>query len=222
MAAKDLDEIYWLWSFFARLKKKPNLVVTVQKEMFGRHYFFDKMTKIELQPLRPGQMLEAYRLRFKVTDPFTEEALLMLGKISRGIFRRFLRYITLTLDQWEALGDKQKPISPEIVKKAIDAERIAEDMEPEMQELFPKQNELRLEATRILLHLGELGPTEQNRLAQELDIKPYTMSRILTRLELYHYVGRKRSGNDKIVALDGSLEKEAPASPEATGEPNVH
>ena len=209
LASKDLDEIYWLWNHLTVSPRKPNLIVTIQKEMFGRHYFFDKMTKIELQPLRPEQMLEAYKLRFKATRPFTEDALLLLAKMSRGIFRRFLRYITLTLDKWEAQGESQRPISIEIVKKAITAERMAEDMEPEMQELFPKQNDLRLQAVRMLIHLGESGPVEQSQLAEQLDIKPYTLSRILAKLELHRYIKRKRSGNDKIVSLNDTFEKES-------------
>jgi len=42
-------------------------------------------------------MVEAYRKRFKTIEPFAEDALLTLARVSRGIFRRFLRYITLTL-----------------------------------------------------------------------------------------------------------------------------
>jgi hypothetical protein len=34
------------------------------------------------------QMVEAYRKGFKAIEPFTEDALLSLGRIGRGIFRR--------------------------------------------------------------------------------------------------------------------------------------
>jgi len=214
LAAKDLDEIYWLWNYLALSPyKKPNLIITIQKEIFGRHYFFDKMTKIELQPLRPEQMLQACLRLFDVTHPFTEEALHTLARMSRGIFRRFMRYIALTLDKWLGQGEWQRPIDTETVKKTITAERMAEDMEPEMQELFPKQNDLRLQAVRMLIHLGESGPLEQSQLAEQLDIKPYTASRILAKLELHRYIKRKRSGNDKIVSLSGTFEKESSNSP---------
>ena len=79
----------------------PNFVIAVQKEMFRDHFFFDKMEKVELEPLRPEQMVEVYRKRFKTIKPFTEDALLTLARMSRGIFRRFLIYITLTLQHWE-------------------------------------------------------------------------------------------------------------------------
>jgi len=57
------------------------------------------MEKVELEPLKPEQMLEAYRKRFKAIEPFAEDALLTLARMSRGIFRRFLRYIMVTLQQ---------------------------------------------------------------------------------------------------------------------------
>jgi hypothetical protein len=39
-----------------------------------RHFFFGKIRKIELEPLKPEQMVEACRKRSKALDPFTEEA----------------------------------------------------------------------------------------------------------------------------------------------------
>jgi hypothetical protein len=33
--------------------------------MFRGHFFFGKMEKVELEPLKPEQMVEAYRKRFK-------------------------------------------------------------------------------------------------------------------------------------------------------------
>jgi len=221
LAAKDLDEIYWLWNYLALSQgKNPNLIITIQKEMSGRHYFFDKMTKIELQPLRPEQMLEAYKLCFNATQPFTEDALLTLAKMSRGIFRRFMRYIALTLDKWLDQHEWEKPVDAEIVKKTITAERMAEDMEPELNELFPKQNDLRLQAVRMLIHLGESGPLNQSQLAEQLEMKPYAVSRTLTKLELHRYVKRKRSGNDKIVSLNSTFEKESSGSPGKVAETN--
>jgi hypothetical protein len=32
---------------------EANIVVAIQKEMFRDHFFFDKMDKIELEPLQP-------------------------------------------------------------------------------------------------------------------------------------------------------------------------
>jgi hypothetical protein len=45
-----------------------------------RHFFFDKMEKVELEPLRPEQMVEVYRRRFKAIEPFTEDAFFTLAR----------------------------------------------------------------------------------------------------------------------------------------------
>jgi len=92
-------------------------------------------------------MVEAYRKRFKAIEPFAEDGLLTLAGVSRGIFRRFLRYITLTLRRWEA--DRKGSIDTRIVKEAVTVERLAEDMELELTELFPSQ--------RLVARLGRVA-----------------------------------------------------------------
>jgi len=69
--------------------------------------------------------------------------------------------------------------------------------------------------------VGESGPLEQSQLAEQLEIKPYTASRILAKLELYHYIKCKRSGNDKIACLTGTFEKESSDSPSKAIETNA-
>ena len=209
LIAKDLEGIYWLWDSLSKIlsptnKTSPNLVIAIQKEMFQSHFFFDKMIKIELQPLTPEQMLEAYQKRFKNFHPFTKDALLTLARMSRGIFRRFLRYITLTLDHWNAQPNPRDTIDKETVEEAIPYERLVEDMETELLELFPKQSDLRLQAVQLLMRLSESGPKKQSILAGELGLESYVMSRLLTKLELHHYVTRERDGTDKIVTLTKS------------------
>jgi hypothetical protein len=161
------------------------------------------MEKRELELLKPEQMVEAYRKRFKTIEPFTEDALLSLGRMSRGIFRRFLRYIMLTLQYSESHG--KKIIDTETVKEAVTVERLAEDMELELVELFPKQSDLRLQAVRLLMHLEESGPKKQAELAEEFGLEEYAMSRLLAKLELHRYIARRREGTDKIVSLRNEM-----------------
>ncbi|OGD53027.1 hypothetical protein A3K80_03815 [Candidatus Bathyarchaeota archaeon RBG_13_38_9] len=202
MMGKDLDGICWLWNYLLNGSGiKPNFVIAIQKEMFGGHFFFDKMIKIDLKPLTSEQMLEAYKKCFKTTDPFTEEALLTLARMSRGIFRRFLRYITLTLDLWMSKTQSKEHIEPEIVKEAVTTKRLADDMELELTELFPKQSELKPQAVQLLLHLSEKGSKNQNQLSEDLELKPYTISRILAKLESHNYIRRTRDGNEKTVNM---------------------
>jgi len=208
MMAKDLEEIYWLWQSLNRKDRLPdsapipNIVIAIQKEMFGGHFFFDKMQKIELHPLQPETMVEVYKRRFKNTDPFTPDALLTLARMSRGIFRRFLRYIILTLDLWE---EKERVgrgrIEVETVKEAVTMEQLAVDMELEFAGLFPKHSDLRGLAVRLLLLLQEQGERKQSELADSLEVEGYALSRLLTKLEASHHITRRRAGIDKIVSL---------------------
>ena len=200
--ARDLNDIYWLWINLSKARgRKPNIVLAVQKEMFGGHFFFDKIQKIELEPLQPEQMIEAYRKRFGMTKPFTEEALLTLARMSRGVFRRFLRYINLALEVWSTHPDPCHSIDRAVVKEAVTLERLAEDMEFELAEVFPRQSDAPRQAVRLLMELEEHGSLKQSDLVERLGIEDYSMSRLLARLELHRYVQRERSGTDKIVAL---------------------
>ena len=159
--AKDLNDIYWLWiNLSKKTGRKPNIVLAVQKEMLGSHFFFDKMQKIELEPLQSEQILEAYMKPFKSTKPFTEEALLTLARMSRGIFRRFLRYVSLTSELWLTYPEPRQPIDRAVVKQAVTLERLTEDMELELASVFPRQSDAPRQAVQLLMHLEESRPTE--------------------------------------------------------------
>jgi hypothetical protein len=159
------------------------------------------MRIIELRPLRPEQMIEAYTRRFRSADPFTEEALSTVARMSRGIFRRFLRYNLLVIESWETRPKPRGPIDLQMVQNAVTVERLAEDRELALVELFPKQSDLRLQAVRLLMDLEKSGPKRQTELAEELGVEAYAMSRLLAKLELHRYIVRRREGADKIVGL---------------------
>lgn len=200
--ATDLGDIYWLWNNFTRTcETGPNIVVAAQKEMFGGHFFFDKMHKIELEPLEPARMLEAFVKRFNDMAPFTENALVTLARMSRGIFRRFQRYIMLTIMAWQTGSSGQGDIDVATVKEAITLDRLTEDMELELSEVYPKHADLRLQAVRALIRLEESGPITQDQLAEQLGVERYAMSRLLSKLELHRYVARERVGSEKVVRL---------------------
>jgi hypothetical protein len=200
--ARDLDDIHRLWVDLCKTRgQKPNIVLAVQKEMFGGHLFFDKMQKIELEPLEPEQMIEAYKKHFGTTKPFTEEALLTLALMSRGVFRRFLRYINLALEVWLTHPDPGHSIDRVVVKEAVTFERLAEDMEFELAGVFPRQSDAPRQAVQLLMELEEHGSLKQSKLVKRLGIKDYSLSRLIAKLEQHRYVQRERSGTDKIVSL---------------------
>jgi hypothetical protein len=58
--------------------------------------------------------------------------------MSRGIFRRFLRYILLVIESWEVRPKPRGPIDLEAVKNVVTVERLAEDMELELVGALPE------------------------------------------------------------------------------------
>jgi hypothetical protein len=199
--SSDLEAIYWIWDNLARRPKPPNIVISFQKEMFRGHYFLGKMNRIDLKPLKPEKLVEAYRKCFRDSKVFAEDALLLLAKMSHGVFRRFLKYMTLSLDYQERTNTSL-PITPDQVREAISPQLLAEDMDQQLTEIFPRQPELRTQAVKLLLYLEEHGPTSQTKIAEELSIPNYTVSRLLSRLEDHHYIRREKEGVENIVFLE--------------------
>ena len=198
---KDLESIEWLWNRIASAGERPTIVFAVQKEMSEGHFFLDKAMKFELDPLSPERMVEAYTRRFQGTEPFTERALLKLARMSRGVFRRFLRYIVLALDLWESEASPPEVIDVDLVVQSVPVERLVEDRELELSALFSKHSDLASLAVRLIMLLEERGELGQSEIANLLDVKEYTLSRLLTKLEGAHQVTRTRRGNDNIVSL---------------------
>ena len=126
--------------------------------------------------------------------------MLELGGLSRGIYRRFKRYISLTIRtlQWQ-LGPSDL-ITPDLVRNVITSERLAEDLDTELEELFPKNIDSRRDAARIIHHLRASGPLDQSKLGEALDMPSYTLSRLLSKMEP-RYVTRKIDGSRKIVSV---------------------
>lgn len=52
-----------------------------------------------------------------------------------------------------------------------------------------------------LSSLKSLAPRKQTELAEQSGIEEYAMSRLLKKLELHHYITRRKEGTDKIVSL---------------------
>jgi hypothetical protein len=196
---RHLSEVYSLWMRVSQLTTPPVIVLAIQKEVLQGHFFFDKMIKIELEPLTSDQMIQSYEGLFGHTDPFTESAILTLAIMSRGIYRRFKRYVALTIESFKPSSGVR--ITAEMVKKIVTTDRVAEDLDVELEQLFPNNRESRRDAVRIILKLSESGPLEQSKLAQDLELAEYTLSRLLSKMELHGYVIRTPRGPQKIVTL---------------------
>jgi DNA-binding MarR family transcriptional regulator len=184
---RHLNEIQKFWS---EVGGRPTLIFFVQKELLPiDHFFLGKCITVELKPFTPEQLVEAYKKNFKDAYPFTDEALLELAKISRGVWRRYKKYIYRCLRR-QSERQAGLPISLDFVRETITFEDILEDMKLQLARIFPK-NEHQLLAVRILEH-ARINPNfMQKELAEALQINEMMLSRILSTLEENRYIHRE-------------------------------
>ena len=203
---KDLTAIQDWWenvftSAVEGYSQNVNLVLFFQKELFHGHFFMGKLDIFELRPYTPQHLIGCYRGLFGSTEPFTEEALNEIAILSRGIFRRFKKYIRICLENYYQLGNHNS-ITPNLVRKWITLEQQEKDMELELMTIFPKQKELRKLSVILLRKLREKGPISQSKIANEIfDGAKMKCSRVLDRLEAWNYIKREWKGKEKIVSL---------------------
>jgi energy-coupling factor transporter ATP-binding protein EcfA2 len=210
---RDLTKLQTWWENvftdqFEGYTQKVNLVLFFQKEMFHGHFFMGKFDVYELKPLTPDQLLECYRNLFQSFEPFTEEALRQIAILSRGIFRRFKKYIRICLDNFLNLNtitpnlEDKRVISVEDVNQWITEDQIVKDMELELMTIFPKERENRVLSVKVFSLLREKGALPQSKIAEEIfEGALMKTSRVLDRLESWGYIKRERSGKEKIVSL---------------------
>lgn len=207
---KDLRDIHSFWEELNQdYSRKVNLVVFCQKEMFKGHFYYGKFDVFEIRPFSPVEFYRFYmenfaakmdKTLFNEQDqpvPFTREALMEIGRLSNGIFRRFKKYIRIALEKWyETTNPWVTPlplITQEQVCQWITINQIEKDMELELMGLFPKSKENRRYSVILLSYLREHGPTDQKTLTQELfgdlyDSSKMACSRLLHKLEAHNYI----------------------------------
>lgn len=199
--SKDVDELQHLWDEFASKGRKTSFVIAMQKEIVMRrpHFFFGKISMIELKPFTAEQLVEAYRQKWTTAEPFAEDALMLIAKLSRGIFRRFLKYIHLTIEN-SLIEEKACPITVEDVEKAVSFDVLLGDMELEFADIFTQQAH-KVQATKMLQTLRE-ETLSQKQIAERLNMTESMVTKIVGKLELYGYVKRTRGeGTTWLVSL---------------------
>ena len=178
----------------------PTLVLGIQKEMYGGHFFLGKLIAVKLSPMKPNEMIEAYKSKWGNTEPFTEEALLLTAELSRGIFRRYLKYIRRSIEAI-ALSNYALPITSEIIKNEITTKQLVADMDLELTDLFQNNREHKEMAVKTL-HLLREKQANQKEIAEYLNVDEATASRLVKKLEAYGYIKRQRgSGTEWIITL---------------------
>lgn len=205
---KALDAIQDYWSYrCGEHKRTPhrtslvNIVVFLQKEALPLHFFLGKMEYFEIKPWKPTELVDCYQHIFNSCDPFTKDALTEIAYLSRGIFRNFKRYISHCLG---VLFNKQlSRITKENVKTIITTQRIVEDMELQLSELFPHSKKNREYAVTVLRFLREHGQTQQKVLTKQFFENKMSCSRVLNALALYGYLEFTDEGRERTWKVKG-------------------
>lgn len=184
--------------------QRANVVIFFQKELFSGHFLFGKFDTFELKPMDSLLLMQIMKRNCGGIEPFTVEALEYLAGLSRGIIRRFKKYVKICLEKSFQHG--YCSISPDLAKQWIGIEQLEKDMELELMDIFPRQKELRRLSIIILQLLNERKAIPQNDLAEEVfDGNKVRCSRLLDKLEAWGYISRKwestKEARRKIVKL---------------------
>jgi len=192
----------------------PNLVITLQKELsdLAPTYFLGKANIVELKPLTAEQLIEAYNAKFpketaSLIDP---PALDYLAHLSRGVFRRFLKFLAAVMQ--DAESRKLARVTLSAAMAAITPTQVSQEMEAELAYIFPKPD-MREKAAKIIMallqakyHPSRLQPfldpnlakratdvgLTQKEIAEMLSLTEVDVSRLVNRLVANDVVTRAR------------------------------
>lgn len=162
------------------------IVLGIQKETFGGHFFYGKMHIVHLEPMKKEEIIQAYKHKWKTTDPFTEEALGLLADLSRGIFRRFLKYIAMTVKT--ACRRKEFPIAIDAVNASVTFNVLVEDMAQELAKIFKNNEEQKTLVVEVFKELRQTPGRNQKDIAEALGVSEDSVHTVLKKLELYGYI----------------------------------
>jgi len=186
----------------------PNFVVAIQEELFFgskgvTHFLLGKMETYEIKPLTPKELFDLYLRKFQDPAPFQPDALMKIAKLSRGVPRRFLRYINLCVDAFLLGLIGPPPIDISAVDKVVTEEELRKDLELEFSALFPKSDEMKAKALRLLSYLSAREErVNQKQLAEALGYSEMDVSRICEKLEQYGYIRRESTKEGKVVNVN--------------------
>jgi biotin operon repressor len=189
---KHLEQIRDFW--LKTRQYNVSVVVSIQAEMFKGHFLYGKIDAVTLEPLKPAELVEAYIRIWQNTEPFKPEALQLIAELSRGIFRRFMRYIQLCIERQQIMGIEGL-IDAQFVNETVSFDQLVKDMDLELSDIF-KQQQSKLEAVKILNLLRQCKePLNQKQIANALSLSEASVGRYIEKLEANGYVRRKRDAH---------------------------
>lgn len=198
----DIDELQAFWDLArgGEYPHKCHVIITVQKELVMKnpHFFWGKCDITTLEPLTIDELVDAYKFITKDNMVFTDEALRLLAQLSRGVFRRFKKYVRITIEKNPV---QPQPLTHNHVNEAVTEKQLFEDMELELYDIF-KDVEKRKQAVSILNFLRGNANVNLKAIAENIDLSKFTVEKIIPKLNLYGYVKIKRGlGKEALVSL---------------------
>lgn len=194
----DISEVQRFWESIGN-RGNTHLVIAIQKELVLKapNFFWGKCDKYTVEPLTTPQLIEAYKLSNPEGEVFDSAALQLLGDLSRGIFRRFKKYMRLTIEA----DYKNLPITKDMVEKAVTEDIVFQDLDQELADLFDNEENRRC-ASRILSYLRSHNEVNVKTIAEDIGISETMGQKIIQKLSLYNYITTKRGeGKEKLVSL---------------------
>jgi GTPase SAR1 family protein len=197
---RDLSGIFNLWDkvrsyghLGSTVLGYTNFVIFMQRELVkgADHFFLRKMDIMELKPLTPEQLVEAFKMRFTTTEPFNEDGLKLIAELSRGIFRRFMKYVRLCLEN--IIVEGKNIVTVEDVKKSVTTDILMQDLDLELSDIFRNERYKRF-AVEVLQFVRENPNVNQKTVADALGIHETILGRIMATLEGNGYIKRTRGG----------------------------
>jgi hypothetical protein len=195
----DIAAVQALWESLMD-KDSTHLVIAVQKELVMKnpHFFWGKCDMMTLEPLSCDEIVEAYKYITGDSCLFDEPALRLIATLSRGVFRRFKKYVRLTI---ENNLEEFVPLKQEHVEKAVGEKQLFEDMELELCDIF-NEREKRLQALSVISFLRKQGKTNIKTISEGINLTESVTQKITHKLVLYGYVCLERGlGKEKLVCL---------------------
>lgn len=172
LIARDIDDLQGLWNRLMASTSDLGFVVFMQRETFNHadHFFYGKMDIVHLKPLTVDQLLQAYARKWGGYEPFMEEALRHIARISRGIFRRFKRYIALAVEA-SMMREPASQIDRALVNEVVTEEEIMLDMNKEFSSIFRSGDQC-YAASRLIRILTEAESGIRHQLGPAVLWKP--------------------------------------------------
>jgi len=194
----DIDELQAFWELLSG--EPAHILIAVQKELIMKHphFFWGKCDMMTLELLSVDELVEAYKLITDNNPTFSDEALKLLAQLSRGVFRRFKKYIRIT---FENNLNENMPLTPEHVNKAISEKQLFEDMELELCDIFADR-EKRMQAVLILNFLRNNSNVNIKTIAENLTLSEFVVQKLIQKLHVYRYVSVARGqGKELLTSL---------------------